>query len=192
MMDLLTRYFDLTSRPRKSRGPRRPSRSRPRLEPLEERVVPVGQMFEIDGNATTQTTHDWDLVFHNTSGALDSVFLHDTANVFFGGQTADNTDLSSWRYDPRENVTDTLNILDAFAATYVEDGDLILYFGGDRRATVGSAAFGFWFLQDPAVGLNGNGRFTGNHVVGDLLVVVEVTQGGAVGTLAVYEWVGFG
>src|SRR5262245_35778368 len=91
----------------------RMNRWRPQMERLEDRVTPVGQLFEIDANATTQTTHDWDQVFAdsqtggNTSGALDSIFLHDTANVFFGGQTADNTDLPNWRYDPVENVTDT-------------------------------------------------------------------------------------
>src|SRR5262245_53163027 len=119
----------------RSSGPisRPPSRCRPRLEPLEDRLTPVGQMFEIDGDATTQTTRDWDQVFNNTSGALDSVFLHDTENVFFGGQTADNTDLSSWRYDPVENAAPGQNILDAFAAVYDEAGDITVYFGADRE-----------------------------------------------------------
>src|SRR5262245_12106305 len=118
--------------PKKSRRSR--SRGCPRLEQLEDRVTPVGQLFEIDipnAHATTQTTHDWDQVFAdsqsggNTSGALDSIFRHDTANVFFGGQTADNTDLPDWRYDPVENATSSQNILDAFAAAYVENGEVM-------------------------------------------------------------------
>src|SRR5262245_51635479 len=39
MMRLLSRFFDRTSRPRKSCGPYLPSR--PRLEPLEDRLVPA-------------------------------------------------------------------------------------------------------------------------------------------------------
>src|SRR5215472_15891889 len=57
-----------------------------RLEQLEERVTPSvnpATPFELDGNVTTQsaTTHDWDQVFANSSGALASSFVTDAVNT---------------------------------------------------------------------------------------------------------------
>src|SRR5262249_2894135 len=94
-------------------GPRTGGRARPPLEyasknrcvpslqRLEDRVTPTLGTFELDANATTQTTHDWDQVYNdavlhpgqNTSGSISGAvfFKHDQVNtltddVFIGGQ----------------------------------------------------------------------------------------------------------
>src|SRR5262249_10776035 len=80
--------------------PRR--RARLALQALEGRAVPALSSFELDGNAMTQSTHDWDQVYNdavvnpsqNTSGSIPGavVFVKDptnspTDNIFTGGQT---------------------------------------------------------------------------------------------------------
>src|SRR5205085_1471429 len=59
----------------------------PVLLRLEDRVTPTLGTFELDGNATTQGTHDWNQVYNdavlnpgqNTSGSISGAvgFLHD-------------------------------------------------------------------------------------------------------------------
>ena len=50
---------------------------------------------------------------------------------------------------------------------------------------------GFWLFQEE-VGLNDDGTFSGEHTVGDVLVLTDFTIGGKIGTVKVYEWVGDG
>src|SRR6516165_8943656 len=60
------------------------------LERLEDRITPVLGPFELDGNAITQVTHDWDQVYNdavlnpgqNTSGSIPGAvtFIHDPTN----------------------------------------------------------------------------------------------------------------
>src|SRR5262249_27596457 len=111
------------------RRPVRPTRPRPSrfsrsilaLERLEDRITPTlptielaASSFELDGNATTQTAHDWDQVYNdavvnpgqNTSGSIPGAvaFIHDTVNgnnsgndgIFTGGQSKDTTDVNQW------------------------------------------------------------------------------------------------
>ena len=83
------------------------------------------------------------------------------------------------------------DIVHDYAAAYVEDGNLILYFGQNRQLDrTGDANVGFWFLQNE-VGLDTSkdkGSFDGNHVDGDLLVQSEFTNGGDVSGIRVYKW----
>src|SRR5262245_12100570 len=81
------------------------------LQRLEDRAVPALGTFELDGNATTQATHDWDQVFNdvvvnpgqNTSGSLPgaAVFIRDRSNVgndnIFTQGSSDEDDLTAWR-----------------------------------------------------------------------------------------------
>jgi len=70
-MDIIKRRRG-TPRPVADRFPRR-SRYVPSLVRLEHRVLLALGTFELDGNATTQTTHDWDQVYN------DAVLTYDTA-----------------------------------------------------------------------------------------------------------------
>jgi hypothetical protein len=142
--------------------------------------------------------------------------------IFWKGGSKDVNDVSQWWFK-EGSVSDKSNITNAYAAAYSapadvcvnnttqnqvvdcteqtprlhEQGDLIVYFGMDRFANSGDTFGGFWFFQDPAVGLGAgsSGQFTGNHVAatadepGDVLVLVEYPQAsGAKPEIKVYEW----
>lgn len=53
---------------------------------------------------------------------------------------------------------------------------MVIYFGADRFANVGDAFMGFWFFQDDVQALD-DGSFSGQHVVGDVLVLIDYPQG---------------
>lgn len=157
--------------------------------------------------------------------------------IFWKGGSKDVNDVDEWWFK-EGSVSDKSNITNAYAAAFsnptnvcftnggaVEGcddtdldlvhaaGDLIVYFGMDRFANNGDTFGGFWFFQDPAVGLpvdiNGNvlssGEFNGVHkarrfdpsfpddlsesLPGDVLVLVEYPQAsGATPEIKVYEW----
>jgi uncharacterized repeat protein (TIGR01451 family) len=162
--------------------------------------------FELDGNATTQSTHDWDQVYNDrngppfsSSGADNLVFTSDTFgagdDILTGGSTKDINDMSSWlwKQSATTSVQDKDDIENAFAAAYTAtNGHSIGVFGLDRYSISGDATAGFWFFKN-AIGQAGNGSgngtgFTGTHAEGDILVVIDFTNGGAQGTATVYKW----
>ena len=162
--------------------------------------------FELDGNATTQSSHDWDQVYNDrngppfsSSGADNLVFTSDTFgagdNILTGGSTKDINDMSSWlwKQSATTSVQDKDDIENAFAAAYTAtNGHSIGVFGLDRYSISGNATAGFWFFKN-AIAQAGNGSgngtgFTGTHAEGDILVVIDFTNGGALGTATVYKW----
>ena len=177
------------------------------MERLEDRIAPALGAFELDGNATTQTTHDWDQVYNdavlnpgqNTSGSIPGavVFIHDPVNspiddIFTGGSSTDINDVSQWQWKPG-TPQGKADIADAYAVAYqVPVGGqthTIINFGADRYDNVGNTTVGIWFFQNP-ISKNPNGTFSGAHTVGDILVVAESSSG--VATINVYRWVGPG
>jgi hypothetical protein len=139
--------------------------------------------FELDGNATHQTTDDWDNVCHqvnptacpspvtNTNGATAVSWVDDgslNASIFTGGGSKDPQDISSWAWkDGAGGLPDKDNLLHSFAARYslapnastCPSGGTatceVLFFGSDRYDNSGDAQQGFWFFQNP-VGLGSN------------------------------------
>jgi len=164
---------------------------------------------------------DWAILHAGGGGAAEFTgIIEDTMGTnplgsvgtqFQAGGSKDDLDISPggatgqhWKWDPGEPL-DKDDITNAYAAAYVNTvdtgnnniGDLIVYFGLDRFANNGSAQVGFWFLQDPTFGLTttpsgGGYLFSGHHVIGDVLVQSNFTQGGVIDTISVYEWVGAG
>src|SRR5262245_9765166 len=144
------------------RAPRRPATRRflPALEPLEDRAVPALGTFELDGNATTQATHDWDQVHNdvvvnpgqNTSGSIPgaAVFVRDRSNVgndnIFTQGSSDEDDLPAWRLStgrpqPKNDIANVYAI-----ASEVQVGaetHVVVNFGADRISNAGEAAMGF-------------------------------------------------
>src|SRR5215813_13022887 len=69
-----------------------------------------GAQFELDGNATVQSTHDWNQVYAdntaspktNTAGAIASAFATDGTgagdDILTGGQTKDPQDFPDWQW----------------------------------------------------------------------------------------------
>jgi hypothetical protein len=99
-----------------------------------------------------------------------------------------------WQCGFSSNVNSKTDISNAYAVSYTDPGtsDEILYFGLERNANTGTGNIGFWFLQD-AVSCEtttGNEPFVGDHVDGDILVVSEFSNGGAVATIQAYRWDG--
>ena len=68
------------------------------------------------------------------------------------------------------------------------EGDL-LYFGGDRFQTQGTATFGVWFLQS-GVTPKADGTFSGAYQDGDLHIVADFQSSGANSAVIIREWVG--
>ncbi|MEJ2005431.1 MAG: hypothetical protein P8X57_10795, partial [Cyclobacteriaceae bacterium] len=170
-------------------------------------VLPVSEVnaqFEIDGNTVSgdhiPAGEDWDDIFNMTSSAIVTTGILPDASgsimgsledSYIGGGTKDDNDFPDWQWE-YTSVSDKTDILNGAAALY---GDKI-YFFGDRYSNDGATNIGFWFLQDeigivPPVGTT-KGTFTGEHIIGDILVVAEVSQGGVVGNAAAYKWVGIG
>ena len=134
---------------------------------------------------------DWDTLVSGGGSAVEFSFQTDPfGETIFGGGRKDIQFIADWKHKsgsvpPKDEITN------AYAAAYNVDGDLVLYTGADRLTTNGDAQMGFWFFQD-AVGLNANGTFSGEHQVGDLLMLVNFEQGGTIPTIQVLEWVGSG
>ena len=153
-------------------------------------------LFELDGNTANDPAvvgDDWDS--HPGATGNRFTFVTDplsqvTDQIFTGGGSKDDLNIPSWRHTAG-SVPDKDNIEHAFAASYESGGDTFVYFGLDRYANNGDAFVGFWFFKS-AVGLNANGTFSGTHQVGDLLVLSNFTNGGAVSTIQLFEWVGSG
>jgi uncharacterized repeat protein (TIGR01451 family) len=173
-----------------------------------------------DGNTIDEAApgDDWANVYLGTSSAFATSFIEDTfannninngaqpfvalrtpENTFFtGGGSKDTNGIQDgpWKYKiVSDQVPDKNDIVNAFAAAYDDpnDGHTIFYFGLDTYSVNGDANAGFWFFRHP-VGLNppsgDTGTFNGEHTDGDIFVAVAYTQGGSVGAIDVYEWVG--
>jgi uncharacterized repeat protein (TIGR01451 family) len=154
-------------------------------------------IFELDGNALDENDplpdppedDDWE---NGTPGAADTFFVgaaseaaaNDTTYLQTGN-SKDENDISSWVI-ATTGAPDKNELLDAYAAVYLQGGDTWVYFGADRFDNDGTAQIGFWFFQDD-IGISG-GSFTGGHVDGDVLIISEYTNGGVVSTICAYVW----
>jgi len=191
------------------RAPRRPLTRRfvPSLKTLEDRVAPALGTFELDGNATTQATNDWDQVYNdvvqnpgdNTSGSIPgaAVFIRDRSNVgndnIFTQGSSDEDDLNAWRLStgrpqPKNDIANVYAL--ASEVQVGADTHTVVNFGADRISNAGEAAMGFWFFQNE-IGVSPNGtRIVGAHEVGDILVQINFSS--SVASFQVFRWVGAG
>lgn len=154
--------------------------------------------FELDGNAMPEgvaTTEDWAILHDGgaeTGGqsiAYTGIVADPGQNTIFGGKAKDIEDISAWRWKQTGGFPDKNDITNAYAAAYTDaaTGDLIVNFGADRYANSGDAFLGFWFFKD-RVQLNDDGTFSGNHRVGDVLVLVNYPQGSSPPEVQVIQW----
>ncbi len=154
-------------------------------------------LFEIDGNPQNNAAvagDDWGSILGSGIPTVDG----SDATIFTGGSTKDDKDLSVWQHTDG-NVPAKDDLQNAAATTRIKttaDGDeLILYFSADRYAINGDAQIGFWFLQNEVV-VADDGTFQdpdGNpaqHKIGDILILSNFTNGGAIGTIDVCHWAG--
>ena len=165
--------------------------------------------FELDGNIDhSGSGHDWDQVYAddqngtNTSGADNVQFITDLVNttaddIFTGGGAKDQQPIQGgpWLWttskpQPKDDITH------AFAAAYTIGGHTIAYFGLDKYEVDGDNQVGFWFFKNGVAKTNissqGGFKFSGDHAVGDILVLADYTNGGTVPNFSVFKWVGSG
>jgi len=174
--------------------------------------------FELDGNATSSVSDDWDKVCHqvtgsdcstgsNTSGAKAVAWASDgdnNATIFTGGGSKDPINIDQWAWkDGAGGLPDKDNLQHAFAARYSLPPSTscpsgggttceVIFFGSDRLDNSGDAQQGFWFFQN-AISLGtqkvgGAQGFNGVHRNGDLLVISDFSNGGGTSTITVYRW----
>ena len=128
--------------------------------------------------------------FQKDFGNTGTTFLTGDNTVFATG-SKDELDIPDWQCGQDNNVNSKTDIINGFAAL-MEDGDEeIIYFGLEKDVDNGSNNVGVWLLQDPEVGCTsagGNTDFTGEHQVGDILIVSAFTNGGGVSNIDVYQW----
>lgn len=152
---------------------------------------------EISGPDTPQWVTDRtpEVSFYTGGGSKDTLGIQELK-----GKDGQN----GWKYKTvNDQVPDKNDIVNAFAAAYEgpdgddpgTDPDTYFYFGMDTFSVNGDSNAGFWFFRNP-VGLNDlepgsdTGTFFGTHTTGDIFVAVAYTQGGDVGEIQVYEWIG--
>jgi predicted lipoprotein len=150
--------------------------------------------FELDGNAHAVVPNppdDWSMVYSGTSNAQVSTGViidqpNGNDNAFQQG-SSDLNDIPTWHWT-LFSTPDKDDLLHGGAVLYNNDK---IYFFGDRYATNGSAQMGFWLFKN-AVYPNSDGTFTGQHAVGDVLLLSDFVNGGGTPVIKAYKWVGSG
>ncbi|MES3006023.1 MAG: hypothetical protein V4664_03700 [Patescibacteria group bacterium] len=167
--------------------------------------------LEVDGNAIDNAGGgtDWNTVIgancdlnETGGGVTKGTCVTDPTSGdegFHTGGSKDINDISQWGWSAASGTQTPPknNIVHAFGAVYATSGEQILYFGLDREPNNdnGNNTVGFWFLQNKVV-LGGDGTFdniSGGpaiHTEGDLHVVAEFTNGGAISNLQLNKWQG--
>jgi len=134
-----------------------------------------------DGNPA-----DW--ANYTTTPDHPVVYIKDAANSMsddqFTGGSMDPDEISDWHW-VNGNTNDKTDITNAGAQ--LVDGCILRVFA-DRTDNSGDASIGFWTFKD-AISLNSDGTFSGVHTNGDILIVMNFTNGGTTPTIAAYVWV---
>lgn len=159
-------------------------------------------VFELDGNATDDggvSGDDWSALYTATrAGQRTTGIISDTVPAVFRSGSKDTDDMNSWHYDLGSSPPKD-DLIHAYASAYSlgtsGTGDLLIYFGADRKAFSGTASLGFWFFKEQVVRndttrtfVNAATNTPATHVEGDTLVAFEYTNGGAVTGVVVYKW----
>lgn len=158
--------------------------------------------FELDGNTADSLAvlgDDWGTLYPTIPpGRRTTGIISDTVPAVFRSGSKDTDDMNSWRYDLGSSPPKD-DLLHAYASAYSLStsgaGDLLIYFGADRKAFSGTASLGFWFFKEQVVRndttrtfVNAATNTPATHVEGDTLVAFEYTNGGAVTGVNVYKW----
>jgi hypothetical protein len=130
---------------------------------------------------------DWPTALNSAITA--KTFVHDANNTNdnqFTGGSSDGDLIAKWSW----SSGNTNNKGDVTNSGAILVGD-VLYFFGDRTSINGDAQIGFWFFKAMVAPAEG-GKFSGQHEIGDILVLSNFTNGGGSVALKTYEWVGSG
>jgi hypothetical protein len=149
--------------------------------------ISLAQSITVDGNPS-----DW-----YVGSAVRSIPTYKHIQDPFGNGVIDNQFTSG-----SKDITPALNQRwangqtkaknDIANAAVVLDGTT-LYFAGDRTSTNGTAQIGFWFFKNGTGPIEdypgaGQGYFSPERAVGDLLILSDFTGGGRYAAVTVYQW----
>ena len=155
---------------------------------LDENVRSDDGLLDWEDIWIAQQSGDYSLL---PAGSVTTDILFDAAapdTIYFGGNTKDHLPISGWDWQSSSgSSSDKTNILESGAILI--DGKI--YFFGNKFASEGTTTIGFWFFQDD-VSIDPSGGFNGEHTIGDILIVADIEQGGAVGSIKAYRYVGEG
>src|ERR1043165_7508202 len=135
--------------------------------------IASAQTFTLDG-----LPNDWPAILNNASNPA-KVFIRDANNTNDNQFTTGSKDpglISTWGWVLGQ-TNDKGDISNAGAALI---GTKLVFFG-DRTAINGDAQIGFWFFQDNVAPIGtgeSNSLFSGEHKIGDVLVLSNFTNGG--------------
>jgi uncharacterized repeat protein (TIGR01451 family) len=162
-----------------------------------------------DSNPAANPPYDWDTLF-NSSGAYIGpaefqatfeVDYHTPDYTYHAGSDKDQDDVSTWECGDVNNPTPKDEILNAYAVLVTGSGgehagDTLLYFGFERPVNNGTSFMGVWFMQDEvscdSAPSGDNIPFAGAHNLDDILLLVNFVNGGSIGEIEAYKWVGTG
>jgi hypothetical protein len=173
------------------------------------------QDIQLDGNTSptgiSDPSLDWESLFEaGTGGDIRSKSGSLPANFLARGSVADyalpefstfatgskdTLDLTGWQCGKSNNLGAKDDLVNVYTAAYRNPANnhLLLYFGAEKSSNLGDNNIGIWFLQDhdagctvPASGKNTN--WTGQHVVGDVLLTAAFTNGGTQATVEAHAW----
>jgi hypothetical protein len=171
-------------------------------------------LFELDANTASNGGTDWETLFDASgnvitplpANAISAVFLNDHVSpdltTFTQGSKDTQVPNVDWVCTSQSSVSPAKDdVINTYAVAFrapstkspISAGDLIIYMGLERSVNNGDSNLGFWIFQDPNVSCTANGsnvQFTGVHTVGDILVQLTLTGGGAVSNFQVFEWTG--
>ncbi len=103
--------------------------------------------MELDGNASSDLSEDWDIVIPSGGSSLvSSDLINDISpeSIILVGGSKDDLCTCFWHWD-YGTVPDKDDLTHAYAALYPEQR---LYFGASRYANNGESEIGFWFFRD--------------------------------------------
>lgn len=179
----------------------------PKASVLQSSILSI---FELEGNIADESFHpglDWSTL--NTIPISNNVapliahtgVIRDPApsSIFSTSGSRDSNDISEWRHSTG-SVQDKGDISNAYVAAFLTASNELFIVVGADRLEAGDGTIGFWLLQKRVVAAADGTFRTGSlstdplatHTFGDVLVLVEFSQGGTLGTGRVFQWVGPG
>jgi len=96
-----------------------------------------------------------------------------------------------WGCGEAANPTDKDDIINAYAIAVQPGGvgtDVYFYFGVERFDNSGTAFIGVWLFQENVGCDETLGKFTGEKKTGDILILTDFTNGGAITSLKAYRF----
>lgn len=148
-------------------------------------------VFELDGNAAASSADDFNTIYSGPGLSFDRAFVNDSSlpdTSFHGGTNLDTQPISAWSCITNDDPRPINDLRHAYAAAYMINGNLHLFFGGVRGGNGGNSWFGLWLFQKPVHCNPATGVFSGQKTNGDLFIASHLNVTGEDFAIKVYRW----